>query len=145
MHFYTSQGVSALIAGLFLLSQGAAAAPASDAGDLGTLTCADPTYNSDYPTIADCEKAIAMVKPFNTKFCINKWIPEFDAATYGTCTVHTYSTTRGKAHCLSGMLIIKGGNAIIASCPNYGFTGGQYQWTTDGSKGEGVRLIKSKA
>ena len=48
------------------------------------------------------------------------------------------------AHCLDGNLIIKGGKKILADCTgDQEYTGGQYEWSTVGDKGEGVRLIRA--
>jgi len=86
-----------------------------------------------------------MVTPGTPEICTDVWMEQMDFKKYGSCIVHTYSTTRGKAHCLDGSKIIKGGNAIIASCSKGKNTGGKYQWATEEEKGEGVRLIKAKA
>ena len=73
--------------------------------------------------------------------------PEDDYVRVGTCMIHTYSE-HGMAHCLDHDLIIKGGEEILASCtfemqgyPDEVYTGGQYEWLTNGKK-EGFKFVK---
>ena len=106
-----------------------------------------------FPLAADCEAALAEVKPVEPQACTKIFQTEYDYVTVGTCTIHTYSTTRGMAHCLDGNNIIKGVKEILKSCRfDFGeatgkYTGGQYEWSTrtdpDGKKGEGVRLVRA--
>jgi len=112
----------------------------------GTLTC---THISTigFPLKDDCTAALAKVKPINPPSCTEIFQPQYDYVTVGTCTIHTYSTTRGMAHCLDGNLIIKGGKEILANCTSIigdqEYTGGQYEWSTDGENGEGVRFVRA--
>ena len=116
----------------------------------GNLTCTEISAFR-FPLAADCKLALDKVKPVEPTFCTEVFKTEYDYVTVGTCTIHTYSTTRGKAHCLDGKNIIKGVKEILKSCRfDFGeatgkYTGGQYEWSTridtDGKKGEGVRLV----
>jgi len=115
---------------LFLLFQGALSA---------VLTC-DVSINKCDPKISDCRRALQKIKPGRPRFCPFIFKPENDAATFGSCTIHTYSAG-GRTLCLSGDDIIKGVKAILNGCVKGGNTAGQYQFT-DNVK-EGVRLISS--
>lgn len=55
--------------------------------------------------------------------------------------IHTFSYTSGKAHCLDGNLIIKGGKEILAGCTYKEYTGGQYEWSANS---EGVSFIRAQ-
>jgi len=109
----------------------------------GTLTCT-PISPLGFPLKADCVAALAKVKPVKPEICLTVFKTESDYVTVGTCTVHTYSY-HGKAHCLDGKLIIKGGKEILKRCTFENYTGGQYEWETATEGGEGVKLIRSKA
>ena len=78
------------------------------------------------------------------KFCLAVIMTKSDYVTVRTYMIQTYSTTHGRAHCLDGNLIIKGGEEILAGCTTMQkHTGGQYEWSTDGENGEGVRFVKA--
>ena len=125
-----------------------AAVLARQADPTGILTCTKFSIQGP-PLKPDCVAALAKVAPVNPRVCTEIFRPQYDYVTVGTCTIHTYSTTRGMAHCLDGNLIIKGGNKILAGCtsiigdPGQEYAMGQYEWSTDGENGEGVRFIRA--
>ncbi|RPB27466.1 hypothetical protein L211DRAFT_834327 [Terfezia boudieri ATCC MYA-4762] len=142
------KNVFALMGGLLSLSQSVsgAALQVRQTNGTATLSCTQISIIG-FPLKDDCAAALAQVKPIKPKFCIEVFRPELDYITVGTCTIHTYSTTRGMAHCLDGNLIIKGGKEILANCASIigeqEYTGGHYEWSTVGENGEGVRFIRA--
>ncbi|KAF8449920.1 hypothetical protein BGX38DRAFT_1269721 [Terfezia claveryi] len=134
--------------GALLLSQSVvqAAVYIRQANETGNLTCTNFS-TIGLPLKDDCAAALAKVAPVNPQTCTKIFQTEYDYVTVRTCKILTYSTTRGMAHCLDGNLIIKGGKEILANCTtiigDQEHTGGQYEWSTDGENGEGVRFIRA--
>ncbi|RPB27461.1 hypothetical protein L211DRAFT_865637 [Terfezia boudieri ATCC MYA-4762] len=141
------KNVVALMCGL-LLSQRVAQAAVyiRQTYQTGTLTCTKFS-TIGLPLKDDCAAALAKVAPVEPQACTKQFETEYDYVTVGTCTIHTYSTTRGMAHCLDGNLIIKGGEEILENCTSIigdqEYTGGQYEWSTVGENGEGVSFIRA--
>ncbi|RPB27460.1 hypothetical protein L211DRAFT_834321 [Terfezia boudieri ATCC MYA-4762] len=143
---YSLKNIIALMGGLLFLSQcvsGAAVYPRA----YGTLTCAEVSAFG-FPLKKDCEAALAKVPPGNPEVCTQQFQPEMDYITVESCTIHTYSD-RGMAHCLNRDMIRKGGKKILTSCtfetqccPSEVYTGGQYEWFTQGKK-EGFKFVKA--
>ncbi|KAF8463074.1 hypothetical protein BDZ91DRAFT_784159 [Kalaharituber pfeilii] len=99
------------------------------------------------PFVADCQQALKQVPKTSgePEFCTTVWLPEYNLTTAGTCTIQTYSDTRGKAHCLDNDKIRDGVKKILSSCTSAAKVEGQYEWSTvPGVGGEGVRLISAK-
>ncbi|KAF8472691.1 hypothetical protein BDZ91DRAFT_780436 [Kalaharituber pfeilii] len=136
MLFSVKQAV-ALASGLFL-AQGVTAA----AVPVYSVKCFGITESS--PFVADCRAALEQVPKTSgePEICTMIWMTQADLYTVGTCTIQTYSDTRGKAHCLDPAKIRKGVEAILASCTSSEKVEGQYEWSTvPNVGGEGVRLV----
>jgi len=138
-----------LLTNLDIAGVAGAAVPTIPPPTYGTLTCADVSAFG-FPLKKDCEEALKKVPPGKPEVCTLQFQTEYDYVTVGTCTIHTYSSG-GRAHCLDRDLIRKGVKEILGQCSKThdyeAYTGGEYQWLTsadiEGTKGEGVRLIKA--